>query len=249
VAVAADWWEGPGDLRAGDEKRCAMPGIVYEVKRGDGPWTALPPASRDLRLTARAEAPAEAKALLGGSPSGEWSVRQSAGGAYPKLLRLELTCRGDPLLVKDLRVKSLMLPGLDPKPIIGREYIPDRIDNPVLKAGDEVHAVIVVENCGARPVKEVDLDLLAVPRGRRQGKRMGFAQVPALEPGKSVELRIDGKIPPDVLAESGAAEILALVNPRGTEREVETWNNAAVRAFRFQAPEKKDPLGGDLKDR
>jgi hypothetical protein len=249
VTVAADWWDGPGDPRVGDGKKAAMPGIVWEVRRGDGPWTALPPASRDLRLTARSAAPAEAKALLGGSPAGEWGVRQTAGGAYPKALRLELLCRGDPLIVKDLRVASLMLPGLDPKPITGREYIPDRIDNPTLKPGDEVHAVVVVENCGARPVMEVDLDLLAVVRGKRQGKRIGFAQVPALEPGRTAELKIDGKIPADFSSESGAGEVLAFVNPRATEREVDTWNNAVGRAFRFEPPPKKDPLGGDLRDR
>ncbi len=249
VAVAADWWDGPGDPRVGDAKRSAMPGIVYEVKRGAGPWTPIPAANRDLRLTARASAPADAAALLGGSPAGEWSVRQAAGGAYPRSLRLEFTCRGDPLLVRDLRVKSLMLPGFDPKPVIGREYIPDRIENPTLKPGTEVHAVVVVENCGARATKEVDLDLLAAPRGKRQGKRIGFAQVPALEPGATVELKIDGKIPPDVAAENGVYEVLAVVNPRMAEREVELWNNALGRAFRLEIPPKKDPLSGDLRDR
>jgi hypothetical protein len=249
VAVAADWWDGPGDPRVGDGKRAAMPGIVYELKRGDGPWTALPAAARDLRLLARAVAPADAKALLGGPPAGEWSVRQAAGGAYPRGLRLEFTCRGDPLLVKDLRVKSLMLPGHDPKPVIGHEYIPDRVENPTLKPGSEVHAVVVVENCGARGTKEVDLDLLAVPRGKRQGKRIGFAQVPPLEPGGTAELKIDGKIPPDVALEGGTWEVLAFVNPRMAEREVDTWNNAVGRAFKLDIPAKKDPLSGDLKDR
>jgi hypothetical protein len=249
VRVVGDWWDGPGDPRVGDEKRSAATGIVWEVRRGDGPWTALPPATRDLRLLARSAAPAEAKAILGGSPAGEWGVRQTAGGEYPRSLRVEFTCRGDSLMAKDLRVASLMLPGLDPKPITGREYIPDRIDNPTLKPGAEIHAVVVVENCGARPLKEVDLDLLAVVRGRRQGKRIGFAQVPALEPGKTAELKIDGKIPADFVAESGSAEVLAFVNPRGTEREVETWNNALGRAFKYELPAKKEPLGGDLRDR
>jgi hypothetical protein len=249
VAVAADWWEGPGDLRVGDEKKSAMPDIHYEVKRGDAPWTPLPAAARDLRLTARTVAGAEAKALLGGGPAGEWSVRQTAGGAYPKTVRLEFTCRGDPLMVKDLRVKSLMLPGLDPKRVIGHDYFPDRVENPTLKPGSDVHAVIVVENCGARPTREVDLDLLAVPWGKRLGKRMGFAQVPPLEPGKTAELKIDGKIPADTLAANGNAEVLAVVNPRGAEPEVETWNNALGRGFRFEIPPKKEPLPGDLKDR
>jgi len=249
IAVCADWWDGPGDPRVGDAKRSAMPGIVYELKRGTGPWTPIPAAARDLRLTVRAEAPAGAAGLLGGSPAGDWSVRQAAGGAYPRSLRLEFTCRGDPLLVKDLRVKSLMLPGHDPRPVIGREYIPDRIENPTLKPGAEIHAVVVVENCGARGTKEVDLDLLAAPRGKRQGKRIGFAQVPALEPGATAELKIDGKIPADVAAENGVYEVLAVVNPRMAEREIETWNNALGRAFRLEIPPKKDPLSGDLKDR
>ena len=249
VAVAADWWDGPGDPRVGDAKKVAMPGILYEVKRGEGPWTALPPAARDLRLTARAATTPETKALLGGAPAGEWQVRQSAGGAFPKSLRLEFTCSGDPLLAKDLRVKSLMLPGLDPKPIIGRDYIPDRIDNPTLKAGAEVHCVVVVENCGARRTKEVDLDVVVAPRGKRQGKRLGFAQVPALEPGATAELKIDGKIPADVAVEDGVYEVLAVVNPRMAEREVDAWNNAMGRAFKLQVPPKKDPLSDDLKDR
>jgi hypothetical protein len=249
VAVAADWWDGPGDPRVGDAKRSAMPGILYEVKRGDGPWTPLPPAARDLRLTARAAAPPEAKALLGGPPAGEWSVRQAAGGAYPRALHMEFTLRGDPLLVKDLRVKSLMLPAYDPKPVIGHEYIPDRVENPTLKPGAEIKAVVVVENCGARPTKEVDLDLLCVPRGKRQGKRIGFAQVPALEPGAAAELKFEGKLPADAAEESGMFEVLAVVNPRMAEREIETWNNALGRAFRLDIPVKKGPLGGDLKDR
>ena len=249
VAVAADWWDGPGDPRVGDAKRSAMPGIVYEMKRGEGPWTPIAAAARDLRLTARAEAPPDARSLLGGSPAGEWSVRQVAGGAYPRALHLEFTCRGDPLLAKDLRVKSLMLPGYDPKPVIGHDYIPDRIENPTLRPGAEVHAVVVVENCGARKTKEVDLDLVAAPRGKRLGKRIGFAQVPVLEPGASAELKIDGKIPADVAVESGVYEVVAVVNPRMAEREVETWNNALGRAFRLEIPPKKDPLSGDLKDR
>jgi len=249
LAVAADWWDGPGDPRVGDAKKVAMPGIVYEVKRGDGPWTALPPADRDLRLTARAAATPEIKTLLGGVPAGEWQVRQSAGGAFPRGLRLEFTCRGDPLLAKDLRVKSIMLPGLDPKPIIGREYIPDRIDNPTLKPGAEVRCVVVVENCGARKTKEVDLDVLVAPRGKRQGRRLGFAQVPSLEPGATAELKVDGKIPADVAVEDGIYEVLAVVNPRMAEREVDAWNNALGRAFKLQVPPKKDPLSDDLKDR
>ncbi len=249
IAVAADWWDGPGDPRAGDAKKSAAAGIVFEVRHGEGPWVALPPVDRDLRLTARAEVPADAKDLLGGGLEGEWSVQQKAGGAYPNRLRLEFTCRGDPLLVKDLRVKSLMLPGLDPKPVVGHEYIPDRTENPTLKAGAEVHAAIVVENCGARRTKEVDLDLLGVPFGKRQGRRLGFAQVPPLEPGKSVELKIDAKIPADLSTEGGAFEVLALVNPRNAEREVETFNNALGRAFRYEGPPKKEGLPTDLKDR
>jgi hypothetical protein len=249
VAVEADWWDGPGDPRAGDEKRSAMPGIRYELKRGDGPWTPLPPADRNQRLIARAATTPDLKALLGGSPVGEWQVRQAAGGAYPRAIHLEFTCRGDSLLAKDLRVKSLMLPAYDPKPVIGHEYIPDRVENPTLKVGAEIRAVIVVENCGARKTKEVDLDLLVVPRGKRQGKRIGFAQVQPLDPGKTEELVIEGKIPEDVATESGIHEVLALVNPRSAEREVEHWNNALGRAFRLDIPAKKDPLGGDLKDR
>ena len=256
VAVVADWWDGPGDGRVGDAKKSAMPGIRFELKRGDGPWIPLPAADRDLRLTARAAAPAPAPGepageagLLGGVPAGEWQVRQAAGGAFARGLRLEFTCRGDALLAKDLRVKSLMLPGLDPKPVIGHEYIPDRTDNPTLKAGSEIKSVVVIENCGARKTKEVDLDLLVVPRGKRQGKRVGFAQVPPLEPGATAELKIDGKIPADAATEDGVYEVLAFVNPRLTEREVESWNNAVGRAFRLEIPKKKDPLSGDLKDR
>ena len=140
-------------------------------------------------------------------------------------------------------------PGPARKPVIGREYIPDRIENPTLEPGAEVHAVVVVENCGARKTTEVDLDLLAAPRGKRQGRRIGFAQVPALDPGQSAELKIDGKIPDDVAVESAVYEVLAVVNPRMAEREVETWNNALGRAFRLEIPPKKDPLSGDLKDR
>ena len=195
LAVAADWWDGPGDPRAGDPKLCAMPGILYEVKRGEGPWVALPAAERDLRLTARTAAPAEAKDLFGASPDGEWSVRQKAGGAYPHSIRLEFTCRGDPLLSKDLRVKDLRLPAIDPPPVVGKPYIPDRVENRTLKAGDAVDAVVLVENCGARRTKEVDLDLVAAPFGKRQGARLGFAQVPALEPGATAEMKISGKIP------------------------------------------------------
>src|SRR5262245_15550620 len=58
LSVEADWWDGPGDPRAGDLKKAPMPGIVYEVKRGDGPFVPLPAAARDLRLTARTSAPA-----------------------------------------------------------------------------------------------------------------------------------------------------------------------------------------------
>jgi hypothetical protein len=249
LAVAADWWNGPGDARAGDAKKAAMPGIAYEVRRGEGAWVPLPPADRDLRLTARTAAPADAEGLYGGAGEGEWSVRQVKGGAYPHRLRIEFTCRGDPLLVKDLAVRSLMLPGLDPKPVVGHEYIPDRTENPTLKSGAGVHAVVVVANCGARKVRETDLDLLAVPFGRRQGKRMGFAQVPALEPGAAVELRIDGTIPEDLAVESGLWEVLAYVNPRSSEREVETFNNALGRAFRYEVPEKKEALPSDLRDR
>jgi hypothetical protein len=249
LSIAADWWDGPGDPRAGDPKLSAMPGILYEVKKGEGPWIALPAADRDLRLTARTAAPADAKDLFGASPDGEWSVRQKAGGAYPRFLHVEFTCRGDPLLSKDLRVKDLTLPDLDPKPVVGRPYIADRIENRTLKAGDAVDAVVVVENCGARKTKEVDLDLLAAPAGKRQGARLGFAQVPPLEPGAVAELKISGKIPEDLAKEAGVFEIVAIVNPRGTEREVETFNNAAVRAFRYTPPEMKDSVPEDLRDR
>jgi hypothetical protein len=248
LAVVADWWDGPGDPRVGDPKRTAAEGIVFEVRKGEGAWTALPPANRDLRLFARSAAPADAKDLLGSGADGEWSVRQKAGGSYPPRLRVEFTLRGDPLLVKDLRVSSLMLPGLDPKPVVGHDYIPDRMENPTLKGGAEIHAAVTVENCGARKTREVDLDLLAVPYGKRQGKRLAFAQVPPLEPGKTADLKLDAKIPEDLATEAGVYEVLALVNPRSSEREVEAFNNALGRAFRFEPPPKKD-MPEDLKDR
>jgi hypothetical protein len=249
LAVVADWWEGPGDPRVNDAAKAAMPGIRYEVRRGEGPWTPLPPADRDLRLEARAAAPEDAKGILGGAPAGPWAVRQAAGGAYPRALRLEFGCRGDPLLVKDLRVKSLALPDLDPKPVIGKEHHPDRVDNPTLRPGAVVKAVVVVANSGARKTKEVDLDLLAVLRGKRQGKRIAFAQVPGLAPGAEKEIVLEGRIPADVATEGGVWEILALVNPRAVEVEVDTWNNGATRAFRLEIPAKTEPLPGDLRDR
>lgn len=249
LAVAADWWDGPGDVRAGDPKLSAMPGIVFEVRHGeDGPWVALPSTDRDLRLTARAAAPADAKGLFGGSPDGEWSVRQK-GGAYPLALRIELTCRGDALLVKDLRVKDLSLPNLDPKPVVGKPHLPDRTENRTLKGGDGVEAVVVVENCGARKTKEVDLDLLVAPCGKRQGARLAFAQVPALEPGASAELKLAGVLPADFAKEKGVYEIVAFANPRGTEREVESFNNALTRAFRFEPPDPQAGLPPDIRDR
>ena len=249
LAVVGDWWDGPGDVRAGDAKLSAMPGVLYEVRRGDGPWVALPPADRDLRLVVRAEAPPDAKDLLGASPEGAWSVRQKAGGAYPHALRIEFTCRGDRLLVKDLRVKSLSLPDLDPKPVVGRPHLPDRTENRVLKLGDAVAAVVVVENCGARKTKEVDVDLLAAPVGVRKGPRLGHAQVPALEPGGSAEVRIDGTLPEDLSLEGGIFEIVAVLDPRGVEREVELFNNVLTRAFRLSPPEDASKLPDDLRNR
>lgn len=249
LAVVGDWWDGPGDPRAGDGKLSAMPGILYEVRRGEGPWVALPAVDRDLRLTARAEAPAEAADLLGGNPDGEWSVRQKAGGAYPRTLRIEFTCRGDALLVKDLRVADLRLPDLDPAPVVGRPYVRDRVGNPTLLPGAAVEAVVVVENCGARRTKEVDLDLVVAPFGKRQGRRLGFVQVPALDPGASAEVKVSGRIPEEPPLEPGIHEILAVVDPRGTEREVESANNALSRAFRFALPEKKPTLPTDLRNR
>ena len=132
---------------------------------------------------------------------------------------------------------------------MGKPYIPDRVENRTLKAGDAVDAVVVVENCGARRTKEVDLDLVAAPFGKRQGARLGFAQVPALEPGATAELKISGKIPEDLGKEGGIFEVVAVVNPRGTEREVETFNNALTRAFRVAKAEAKDSLPPDLRDR
>jgi len=249
LAVVADWWDGPGDPRAGDEKKSAMEGIAFEVRRGEGPWVPLPACARDLRLCARTEAPADAKDVLGAVPAGEWGVRQKAGGAYPHRVRIEFTLRGDPLLVKDLRAASFSLPDLDPKPVVGHPHHPDRTANLVLKGGAALKAVVVVENCGARRTKEADVDFVAAPFGKRQGRRLGFGLCPALEPGKSAEVALQGVIPEDLATESGVWEALAVVNPRGAEREIETWNNALGRAFRFEVPAKKDPLPGDLRDR
>jgi len=249
LAVDADWWEGPGDPRAGDDARSVLKAVVYEVRRGTGPWTPLPPADRDLRLAARTAAPEAAKALLGGSAGGDWSVRQAAGGEFPRRLRLEFTCRGDALLVMDLRVASIRLPGIDPPERVGRPYLPDRVENATLAKGTDVQAVVVVENCGARRTKEVDLDLLAVPFEKRQGgKRLGFVQVPRLKPGETAELTVGGKFLEDLAEESGAWEVLAVVDPRGTLAEVETFNNALGRAFTFKATE-KPKLPEDLRDR
>lgn len=249
LAVVGDWWDGPGDPRVGDPKLSAMPGVVYEVKRGEGPWVALPPADRDLRLVVRAAAPAEAKGLLGGSPDGEWSVRQVAGGAFPRALRVELTCRGDRLLVKDLRVKDLHLPDLDPKPVVGRPWIPDRTENRTLKPGDAVAAVVLVENCGAKRTKEVVVELLVAPAGKRQGRRIDHAQVPALEPGATAEVKVAGRLPEDLVLEGNAGEIVAVVDPQGMVQDVETWNNALSRAFRTTPPEEKGKLPDDLRHR
>ena len=249
VRVEADWWEGPGDGRAGSAKKSAMEGIVYEVKRGEAEWVALPEVSRDLRLTARAAAPEGTGGLLGGSPGGEWAVRQKAGGGYPRLVRLVFTCRGDPLLVKDLRAASLTCPGLDPPPVLGQEHIHDRTDNKALKEGDEVTCVVVVENVGARKSKEVDLDVRVVPFGRTEGPRIGFAQVPRLGPGETAELRITGKIPAKFTTESGSFELLAIVDPRGTLGETETLNNSLSRAFTFEVPKGEEALPEDLRDR
>jgi hypothetical protein len=226
-----------------------MEGIVFEVRRGEGPWVALPPCARDTRLCARAAAPADAKDLLGTVPAGAWGVRQKAGGAYPHRVRIEFTLRGDPLLVKDLRVADLALPDLDAKPVVGRPHHPDRVGNPVLRPGAAVKAVVTVENCGARRTKASDIDLVVAPPGQRQGRRIAFAQCEALEPGKSATATLEGRIPEDLDLKPGILEIVAVVNPRGVEREVETWNNALGRAFRFEVPPPREPLPGDLRDR
>ncbi len=229
-SVVADWWGGPEDTRPGDEKRAPREGFVYEVRRGDGAWTALPAAARDLRLLARAAAPPEAKGLLAGAPSGDWAVRQAAGGDFPRAVRLELRCRTEPFYVLDLRVASVRLQGLEPAERPGRPYIPDRTEMPALAAGAEVVALVTVENCGARATREVDLDVGVVPFGSRKGeKRLGFVQVPPLEPGATKELTVKGKLPADLAA--GASEVLATVDPRAVQREIETWNNSLGRAF------------------
>jgi hypothetical protein len=249
LAVEADWWDGPGDPRAGDPKKSALEGAVFEVRRGEGPWVALPACSRDLRLVARTEAPADAKDLLGAVPGGDWSVRQKAGSSYPLRVRIDFTCRGDPLLVKDLRLASIALPDLDPAPVVGRPHLPDRTGNRTLGPGAKIKAVAVVENRGGRKTKEVDVDLVLAPFGKRQGRRIGFAQCAALAPGASAEVTLEGVVPEDLAAEAGAWEALAIVNPRGAEREFETWNNALGRAFRFEIPVEKPALPGDLRDR
>ena len=249
LAVVGDWWDGPGDPRAGDPKKSALEGAVFEVRRGEGPWVALPACSRDLRLLARAEAPADAKDLFGAVPGGEWGVRQKAGSAYPLRVRIDFTCRGDPLLVKDLRLGSLSLPDLDPAPVLGRPHLPDRTGNATLGPNAKIKAVAVVENRGGRKTKEVDVDLVLAPFGKRQGKRIGFTQCPALAPGASAQVTLEGVVPEDLATENGAWEALAIVNPRGAEREFETWNNALGRGFLFKLEEKKDVLPGDLRDR
>ncbi len=247
IAVSADWWEGPGDLRVADEKRAPMEGIVFEVRRGEGAWVPLPPAARGLDLRARVEAPADAKDLVGGSAAGEWSVRQARGSEYPRRVRVEFVCRGDPLLITDLRIASLSLPDLDPRALPGRVHFPDRQENRTLKPGAAISAVVVVENCGARRTKEVDLDLVVVPFGERQGgKRIAFVQVPKIAAGKTVELALSGNLPDD-FKESGIHEILAVVNPRLTLPEVEPLNNYAGRGFRLEMPSTAMPE--DLRDR
>jgi len=249
LAVVGDWWDGPGDPRAGDPKKTALEGVVFEVRRGDGPWVALPACARDLRLVARAEAPADAKDLLGAVPGGEWTVRQTAGSAYPLRVRIEFTCRGDRLLVKDLAVASFTLPDLDVAPVVGRPHLPDRTGNPTLGPGSKLKAVAVVENRGGRRTKEVDVDLVLAPFGKRQGRRLAFAQCPALAPGESATVTVEGVVPEDLATEAGAWEALAVVNPRGAEREFESWNNALGRAFRFEPTPVKEVLPGDLRDR
>jgi hypothetical protein len=249
LAVVADWWDGPGDPRVSDPKLSAMPGVVYEVKRGEGPWVALPAADRDLRLMVRAVAPPDTENLFGGSPDGEWAVRQTAGGSYPHRLRVEFTCRGDRLLVKDLCAKELRLPELDPPPVVGRPHIPDRTENKTLDLGDSIAAEVVVENCGARKTKAVEVALVAAPYGERKGTRLGFAEAPALGPGESAEVKISGTLPEDLTLEGGIWEVLAVVDPRGTQREVETFNNVLTRAFRITPPDAKKKLPDDLRDR
>jgi hypothetical protein len=239
VAVAADWWEGPGDGRAGEPTRAPLKGVVFEVKRGDGPWVALPATDRDLRLVARASAPADAASLRGGAPSGEWSVRQVAGGEYPRHLRLEFTLKGDPLLVTDLVVDELRLPGLDAAPVVGRPHLPDRQDTPVVERETAVAAVAVVRNAGARKTRECDLEIYAAPWGARKGaKRLEYAVVPALATGASTEVKIAAKIPAEA-DPGGPWEVWVVADPRGTLRETEILNNLLSRGVTLKVPPPK----------
>jgi hypothetical protein len=240
LVLVADWWEGPGDLRAGDDAKSVLKNVVFEVKRGDGAWVALPAAERDLRLRARAEAPVDAKALRGGSPGGEWSVRQSAGGEYARHVRVEFTLKGDPLLVTDLAVDELRLPGLDAPPKVGRPHLPDRQDTPRLDPDQAFTAVAVVRNAGARKTKECDLDLFAAPWGARKGaKRLAFAAIPALAPGGSAEVKVEGRIPADATV-NGPWEIWVVADPRAALRETESLNNVLGRGVTLVVPPPKE---------
>lgn len=248
LTVEADWWEGPGDGRPGDDARAPMEGFIFEVRRGEGAWTALPTVNRDLRLVARTTLPPDSPTILGGSPVGEWSVRQVKGAEVASAVRVEFTLRGDPLLVTDLRVADMKLPGLDPPERVGRPWIPDRTELRTLEPGAEVSAVVTIENCGARRTKECDLDLLILPYGvRTGGKRLAFIEVPRLAPGTKVELSLKGKIPEDYET-GGSFEIVAWVDPRGVQKEVEPYNNLLTRAFTLVVVDpSKQP--DDLRDR
>ncbi|MHC4924256.1 MAG: hypothetical protein ACYTG4_09290, partial [Planctomycetota bacterium] len=214
LRVEADWWNGPGDPRIDHKEKSAMPGVVFEVRRGDGPWTTLPATDREVDLMVRTAAPEGTEGLLGGSPTGNWSIRQVKGGAFPRRLKMIFTCRGDALLVRDLRVKSFSIPAMDPPKHVGRRWMPDRVDNPTLKPEDAVKVVVEVENCGARRTKEVEVELIAIKWNERSGgRRLGFAQLSKLKKGETATVTIEAKLPEDIAEESGVWELRAVVDP------------------------------------
>jgi hypothetical protein len=235
LALNLDWWTGPGDDRVGEPAKAVKAGFRFEVRHG-ADWIELPPVTRDLDLTGRTEAP---RGTLAGEPvGGLWAVRQTAGDEPVQRVEVLVTYlvpAGKGINQPDLVVAGVRFTELEADPVPEGRF-PLRRDYPVLLAGKEHPARVIVRNAGYGDAREPEVALWLVPiegKGRTNLPSAGTDVV--LREGEEMGIRWALPLPAKLAA--GLYRLVAEVDPGGRVNEMNEENNLFSRVIRVAAPE------------
>lgn len=230
AALLVDWWTGPGDDRVGDPEAAETGGFRFRLRRGRE-WIDLPEAKRDLRLTARIEAPEEQ--LAGEDVRGDWLVEQVAGEEEAVSVAVEVVYEvpwGKGFALPDLAVAGILLTDLEPDPPSAGTF-PLRRDFPEVEAGKAYAARVLLANRGMGDARAPDIGFFLTGADGKGRKALAPAEV-GIEVREKEELRVKWELVVPARTKPGLHLLHAVADPRGRIKELNEENNSFSRVIR-----------------